>query len=172
MTGVQTCALPIFVIGGDFTTVNGTSINRVARLSSTDGSLDTTFNPAASMNGGANGLVRTIILDPDSGNATRYVLGGDFTGPSFALAVTSKGLANNVATLTTATAHGFTGSGTETVVVSGVGAPFDGTYTVLASPAPTLTTFSYSRTSANVATAAVNPIGQAGKAGEPVNRAS
>src|SRR4029434_8943900 len=32
------------VIGGDFTTVNGTSRNHIARLN-TDGSLDSSFNP-------------------------------------------------------------------------------------------------------------------------------
>lgn len=61
--------------------------------------------------------------------------------------VTNKALTSNVATLTTSVAHGFV-AGRE-VVVSGVDATFDGTYTI--STVPTSTTFTYAKTAANVA---------------------
>lgn len=61
--------------------------------------------------------------------------------------VVNKSLTSNVATLTTATAHGLT---TGMVVnVEGVDAVFDGTYTLTG--APTTTTLTYAKVSANVA---------------------
>lgn len=57
------------LIGGLFTNVNGTNRNNIARLNA-DGGLDNTFNPGT----GANGVVRSIALQPD-GNA---VIGGEF----------------------------------------------------------------------------------------------
>jgi hypothetical protein len=64
--------------------------------------------------------------------------------------VSNKALTSNVATLTTSTAHGLVAG--NSVVVAGVGSPFDGTYTVAS--APTGTTLTYARTNANVASAA------------------
>jgi uncharacterized delta-60 repeat protein len=58
------------IIGGFFTTINGISRNRLARLNS-NGSLDTAFNPVA----GANAEVLTVGLQSDG----RILLGGDFT---------------------------------------------------------------------------------------------
>lgn len=58
------------IIGGGFTSYNGTGRNRLARLN-TDGSLDTTFIPGT----GANDLVRAIALQSDG----KTVIGGDFT---------------------------------------------------------------------------------------------
>ncbi|MCC5844937.1 MAG: choice-of-anchor D domain-containing protein [Verrucomicrobia bacterium] len=68
------------LIGGDFTTVNGHSRNRIARLNS-DGSLDAGFNPDA------NSIIHTLALQPDGkilvggggsftsiGGQTRYAL--------------------------------------------------------------------------------------------------
>jgi uncharacterized delta-60 repeat protein len=57
------------IIGGNFTTVNGTNRNRIARLNA-NGSLDSSFNPGT----GADGIVRSIALQSD-GNV---LLGGDF----------------------------------------------------------------------------------------------
>ena len=59
------------LIAGDFTTVNGTSRNRIARLNA-DGSLDATF-----LNGltGADHIVQSIVLQPDG----RVLIGGWFT---------------------------------------------------------------------------------------------
>ena len=58
------------LIGGDFTSFNGTAINRIARLNS-DGSLDTTFTPGA----GANSTIYDILVQPDG----RILVGGAFT---------------------------------------------------------------------------------------------
>ena len=57
------------VIGGGFTTVNGTNLNRIARLNA-NGSLDSSFNPGT----GANGSVFSIALQPDG----KVVIGGAF----------------------------------------------------------------------------------------------
>jgi uncharacterized delta-60 repeat protein len=58
------------VIGGAFTNVNGTTRQNIARLNG-DGSLDSSFNPGT----GANGIVRSIALQPDD----KAVVGGEFT---------------------------------------------------------------------------------------------
>ena len=76
--------------------------------------------------------------------------------PIITASVTNKSLTSNVATLTTAAAHGFA-VGFE-VVVSGVDATFNGTYTITA---VTSTTFSYAKTASNVPSTAVSPAGTA-----------
>ena len=58
------------LIAGDFTTYNGTSRVRIARLNS-DGSLDETFQPGA----GANDSVLAMALQSDG----KIVIGGEFT---------------------------------------------------------------------------------------------
>ncbi len=58
------------LIGGDFTTYNGTGRNRVARLN-TDGTLDVSFAPGTA----ANNIVYAIAVQTD-GN---IVIGGNFT---------------------------------------------------------------------------------------------
>ena len=57
------------LIGGYFTTVNGTNRNNIARLNA-NGSLDSSFNPATV----PNGVVRSIALQPDG----KVLIGGDF----------------------------------------------------------------------------------------------
>lgn len=69
--------------------------------------------------------------------------------------VTNKALASNVATLTTTTAH--TLAIGDIVVVGSVDATFNGTHVVTS--VPTSTTFTYAKTNANVASAAVSPAG-------------
>lgn len=64
--------------------------------------------------------------------------------------VSNKALTANVATLTTSAAHGFVTG--EQVVVSGVDATFNGTYTIASTPSTT--TFTYSKTAADVVSAA------------------
>lgn len=64
--------------------------------------------------------------------------------------VTTKALTANVATLTTSVAHNFKVG--KTVVVSGVDATFDGTYTIKG--IPTATTFTYDKTAVDVASVA------------------
>ncbi|MBP6234874.1 MAG: T9SS type A sorting domain-containing protein [Saprospiraceae bacterium] len=58
------------IIGGDFTTYNGTTRNRIARIN-TDGTLDDTFNPGA----GANNSIYYMALQSDG----KIVIGGNFT---------------------------------------------------------------------------------------------
>jgi uncharacterized delta-60 repeat protein len=58
------------IVGGDFTSFNGTAINRIARLHA-DGSLDTDFDPSS----GFNGSVWSISLQADG----KIIVGGDFT---------------------------------------------------------------------------------------------
>jgi hypothetical protein len=79
--------------------------------------------------------------------------------------VTNKVLTDNVATLTTSAAHGFVAG--DSVVVGGVGAPFNGTYTIT-TVNPAGTTFSYAKTNADVVSAAVSPTGTATVA-NPIN---
>lgn len=69
--------------------------------------------------------------------------------PEITATITNKALTSNVATLTTAAAHGFA-VGFE-VVVSGVDATFNGSYTITA---VTSTTFSYAKTATNVTSTA------------------
>ncbi len=61
------------LIGGDFTTFNGTSRNRVARLNS-NGSLDLTFNPGTGVSKTFD-YVNTIFAQSDG----RILMGGSFT---------------------------------------------------------------------------------------------
>lgn len=72
-------------------------------------------------------------------------------------AVSNKALTSNVATLTTSTDHGFAVG--DIVVVATVDATFNGTHVVKA--VPTTTTFTYDKTNATVASAAVSPAGSA-----------
>jgi uncharacterized delta-60 repeat protein len=58
------------VIGGSFTSVNGTSRSRIARLNG-DGRLDTSFDPGS----GANDFVRSVTLQFDG----KVLIGGVFT---------------------------------------------------------------------------------------------
>jgi uncharacterized delta-60 repeat protein len=57
------------IIAGDFTTYNGTSKNRIARLNS-DGTLDGTF-----LGSGTNGPIRTLSLQSDG----KIIMGGNFS---------------------------------------------------------------------------------------------
>ena len=57
------------LIGGEFTSVNGTSRRRIARLKE-DGSLDLTFNPGT----GASAIVRAVAAQPDG----KVMIGGEF----------------------------------------------------------------------------------------------
>jgi uncharacterized delta-60 repeat protein len=58
------------LIGGDFTTYNGTTRNRIARVNAS-GPLDVSFNPGT----GANATVNSIVLQPDG----KILIGGIFT---------------------------------------------------------------------------------------------
>lgn len=74
-----------------------------------------------------------------------------FTNSSKVIAtVTNKALTTNVATITTAAAHGFAIG--MNVTIAGVDAVFNGTYPIASTPSGT--TFTYARTNANVTSAA------------------
>jgi hypothetical protein len=68
--------------------------------------------------------------------------------------ITTAALTSNVVTITTGTAHGITQVGTP-VVVSGVSSVYDGVYPV--NSVPTGTTFTYTKTNANITSGAVTP---------------
>jgi hypothetical protein len=70
-------------------------------------------------------------------------------------AVSNKALTSNVATLTTSSAHSLLAG--DEIVVTGVDATFNGTYTVLT--VPTTVTLTYAKVAANVVSAAVGPTG-------------
>lgn len=63
--------------------------------------------------------------------------------------VVARALTSNVVTITTLDPHTFTAG--EQVIVGDLGAPFDGTYTIVATP--TATTFTYAKTNTDVASA-------------------
>ena len=77
--------------------------------------------------------------------------------PNLAADVNNKSLTSNIATLTTASAHGF--SVGQTVTVAGVDSTFNGTYVI--SQVPTVTSFRYAKTAANDESTAVTPVGTA-----------
>jgi hypothetical protein len=79
--------------------------------------------------------------------------------PETVAVVNNKALTTNVATLTTAAAHGFEIG--DSITVADVDATFDGTYTVTSTPLAT--TFTYAKTATNVTSAAVSPVGSATK---------
>ncbi len=74
--------------------------------------------------------------------------------------VNNKQLTSNVATLTTAAAHGLVTG--DKVWVEGVDSTFNGYYTVTSA---TTTTFSYAKTALDVASTAVSPVGTVNKVG-------
>jgi len=75
--------------------------------------------------------------------------------------INNKALTSNVATLTTAAAHGLAVD--DEVWVEGVDATFNGEYTVTG--VPTTTTFTYAKTASNVTSTAVSPVGKVNKVG-------
>jgi len=75
--------------------------------------------------------------------------------PKITVSITNKALTTNVATLTTSAAHGLC-IGMQ-IVITGVDATFNGEYRITS--VPTTTTFTYAKTAADVASAAVSPAG-------------
>lgn len=74
--------------------------------------------------------------------------------------INNKQLTSNVATLTTAAAHGLVAG--DSIWVEGVDATFNGQYTVTSA---TTTTFSYAKTAGDVGSTAVSPVGTVNKTG-------
>lgn len=105
------------------------------------------------------GLISAAGLDASLIKSGALVIDSRF-GTGNLRDVSRKAQSGTTATLTTTIAHGY--SAGNTVKVTSVGSPFDGSFTILASPAPTSTTFSYTvGTSATVAETDVNPYGAA-----------
>lgn len=75
--------------------------------------------------------------------------------PTITVSITNKALTSNVATLTTASAHGLT-TGMQ-IEITGVDATFNGEYRITSTP--TSTTFTYAKTASNVSSTAVSPAG-------------
>lgn len=105
------------------------------------------------------GLAMRWIRDYDVNFARDRSFVSAFAGASSTLdgevaaaTVNNKALTSNVATLTTAAAHGFTTGQTVTVAIGDV--VFDGTFTITGTPSAT--TFTYARTNANVTSAAAS----------------
>jgi cytoskeletal protein CcmA (bactofilin family) len=121
-----------------------------------------------------------VILYSDNGDDTAGwsdlgFTGSNFSDPGFTItgandgyffveapvgnvrAVSNKELTSNIITLTTSTEHEF--STNDEVVISGIGAPFDGIYIIAGTP--TATTFTYAKNGTNVTSAAVSPAGEA-----------
>ena len=86
-----------------------------------------------------NGFEYRIDCDFTGGQFYKTFTFVPFIEPPIPISVTNKQLTSNIATLTTATAHGLTSG--RSVTVSGVGVSFDGEVEVI--DAPTTTTFRY-----------------------------
>ena len=91
----------------------------------------------------AGGLTKLFKLDSTS-------LALDNVSKSAARTISNVALTSNVATITTASAHGYSTS--DSVTVDASNNVFDGTYTITATP--TATTFTYAKVNANVTSAA------------------
>lgn len=81
-----------------------------------------------------------------------------YTPPALTATVNSKALSSRIATLGTIAPHGFLSG--DALTVSGMGAPFDGHWTILSTPSTT--TLTYAVVAANVASAAASGIAIAG----------
>ncbi len=104
------------------------------------------------------GITSGVFADPDftiTGPNDGYIF---FEAPRVLTStVNGKSLTNNIATLTTPTAHGFRVG--MPVVITGVDGIFNGTYTILS--IPTTTSFTYAKTNGDVTFLAVTPVGNA-----------
>lgn len=96
---------------------------------------------------GSQWLLMRVEDDPgkfhvETINGTTAIVGSGYTGDGPMVAITTKALATGVATITTSTNH-YLVTG-EQVRVSGLGAPFDGTFEVTGTPTGTTLTYAIS----------------------------
>jgi hypothetical protein len=104
--------------------------------------VDATFNGTYTVTARTNS---TVSYAKTNANITQTA-----ATSSLVRTVTTKALTSNIATLTTDVTHTFIAG--EQVVVAGVDATFDGTYTILATPSTT--TFTYAKTASDVGSTA------------------
>ncbi len=97
----------------------------------------------------------SISLGP--GYLYRAPIGSLAPGQGASFTITNKALTTNVATITTAAAHGLAVGDSVTVILSVADSSFDGIYAVAS--IPTATTFTYAKTAANVASVAATGTG-------------
>jgi hypothetical protein len=137
---------------------------QISFQNSGDGAFSSTDFIAYAENGTDNtgyidmGITSSTFDDPD------FTITGPNDGYIFMVApevltasVSGKELTNNVAKLYTSTDHGFRVG--MPLTITGVDGVFNGTYQVLATP--TLTSFTFNKTNANIGFTAVSPAGQA-----------
>jgi hypothetical protein len=102
---------------------------------------------------------RSIQWDKSSNTYNGILLSDEYDVdkifPAITVSITNKALTSNVATLTTSAAHGLS-IGMQ-ITITGVDATFNGEYRI--TTVPTTTTFTYAKTAADVASAAVSPAG-------------
>jgi hypothetical protein len=102
---------------------------------------------------------RSIQWDKSSNTYNGVLLSDEYdvdkVFPKITVSITNKALTTNVATLTTSAAHGLC-IGMQ-ITITGVDATFNGEYRITS--VPTTTTFTYAKTAADVASAAVSPAG-------------
>ena len=152
------------VVGGVFSSINGVSRSRLARLNH-DGSLDTTFFPVM------NDTVLSVVVQPNgsilAGGAFTLINGDIGTPPAPGSAVSLRERTGNVVTLTTTGAHSLA-IGSRVMIGTNVGVGFDGTFTVTA--VPSSTRFRYVSAGADVVSTAVTPNGSFSATGSAVGR--
>jgi len=104
-------------------------------------------------------MMRSIQWETDGNTYNGVLLSDEYDVdkifPAITVSINNKALTTNVATLTTTAAHGLC-TGMQ-ITITGVGSPFDGTYTITG--VPTTTTFTYAKTATNVPSTAVSPVG-------------
>ena len=104
-------------------------------------------------------MMRSIQWTTDGNTYNGVLLADEYdvdkVFPKITVSINNKALTSNVATLTTTAAHGLC-TGME-IVITGVDATFNGTYTITG--VPTTTTFTYAKTASNVASTPVSPVG-------------
>jgi hypothetical protein len=135
-------------------------------LKDVDGGIHTTTG-AVKANGRPNQIMRSIKWTKPTftGATTSNTYNGvllldeydvDKIVPRITVSITNKARTTNVATLTTSAVHGLAVG--MVITISGVGAPFDGEFTI--TTVPSATTFTYTTpTSGTIASAAVVPAG-------------
>jgi hypothetical protein len=135
--------------------VNVWEDGEVTLLKSVDDIHETTGTVVGTDHQHTNQHVRSIQWGGVNGVLLHDEFDVDKISPIITVSITNKALTSDVATLTTAAAHGLTVG--MTITITGVDATFNGTFRV--TTVPTATTFTYAKVNANVSSAAVSPAG-------------